>query len=203
VVYGTPLREQHGFWRDLASRLTKLTLQAAMGADTASNVSAFRAFRSRLREGFARYEGPFVSIDVLLTWGTRRFSAVRVRHDPRRIGVSTYSFRKLLTHSLNMAIGFSTLPLQLASLTGFISTIFGVGVLVYVIGRYLIQGGGVPGFPFLASALAIFSGAQLFALGIIGEYLARMHFRMMQRPTYMVRHDVANLSHSPVAPGER
>jgi undecaprenyl-phosphate 4-deoxy-4-formamido-L-arabinose transferase len=62
-----------------------------------------------------------------------------------------------------------------------------VGVLVYVIGRYLIQGGSVPGFPFLASVIAIFSGAQLFALGIIGEYLARMHFRMMERPTYSVR----------------
>jgi undecaprenyl-phosphate 4-deoxy-4-formamido-L-arabinose transferase len=44
----------------------------------------------------------------------------------------------------------------------------------------------VPGFPFLASIIAIFSGAQMFALGIIGEYLARMHFRMMERPTYVV-----------------
>ena len=42
----------------------------------------------------------------------------------------------------------------------------------------------MPGFPFLASVIAIFSGAQLFALGIIGEYLARMHFRTMDRPTY-------------------
>ena len=45
----------------------------------------------------------------------------------------------------------------------------------------------MPGFPFLASVIAIFSGAQLFALGIIGEYLARMHFRMMDRPTYVIR----------------
>ena len=47
----------------------------------------------------------------------------------------------------------------------------------------------MPGFPFLASVIAIFSGAQLFALGIIGEYLARMHFRFMERPTYAVRSD--------------
>jgi hypothetical protein len=44
----------------------------------------------------------------------------------------------------------------------------------------------VPGFPFLAPIIAIFSGAQMFALGMIGEYLARMHFRMMERPTYLV-----------------
>ena len=49
------------------------------------------------------------------------------------------------------------------------------------------QGGSVPGFPFLASIIAIFSGGQLFALGIIGEYLARMHFRTMERPPYCVR----------------
>jgi hypothetical protein len=44
----------------------------------------------------------------------------------------------------------------------------------------------VPGFAFIASIIAIFSGAQLFALGIIGEYLARMHLRSMERPTYLV-----------------
>jgi len=187
VVYGTPQREQHGLWRDLASRVTKLALQSAMGAETARNVSAFRAFRVQLRDAFARYEGPFVSIDVLLTWGTTRFASVPVRHEPRQSGVSNYTFRKLMTHALNMVTGFSTWPLQLASLIGFGFTLFGLGVLAYVLGRYLIQGTSVPGFPFLASVIAVFSGAQLFALGIIGEYLARMHFRMMDRPTYATR----------------
>jgi len=69
---------------------------------------------------------------------------------------------------------------------GFVFTLFGMVVLIFVLARYLIQGGSVPGFPFLASVIAIFSGAQLFALGIIGEYLARLHFRMMDRPTYAV-----------------
>jgi len=187
VVYGTPAREQHGLSRDLASRVTKLALQSAMGAETARKVSAFRVFRTRVREAFANYQGPFVSIDVLLTWGTTRFAAVSVRHDPRRIGKSNYTFRKLVTHALNMMTGFSVLPLQLASLMGFGFALFGLLMLVYVLGRYLIQGGSVPGFPFLASTIAIFSGVQLLALGIIGEYLARMHFRMMERPTYVIR----------------
>ena len=59
-------------------------------------------------------------------------------------------------------------------------------MFAYVVTRFLIEGRTVPGFPFLASLIAIFSGAQMFALGIIGEYLARMHFRMMERPTYVV-----------------
>jgi undecaprenyl-phosphate 4-deoxy-4-formamido-L-arabinose transferase len=92
-----------------------------------------------------------------------------------------------MVHAQNMVTGFSTLPLRLASLTGFCFTLFGVGVLIYVVGRYLINRNSPVGFPFLASTIAIFAGAQLFALGIIGEYLARMHFRMMERPTYTVR----------------
>jgi glycosyltransferase involved in cell wall biosynthesis len=187
VVYGTPARAEHGLWRNVASWVTKLALQSTMGASTARNVSAFRAFRRHLRDAFANYQSSFVSIDVLLTWGTARFGALAVRHDPRRVGLSNYTLGKLVVHSLNMMTGFSTWPLQLASLLGFGTTLFGLGILAYVIGRYVIEGTSVPGFPFLASIIAIFSGVQMFALGIIGEYLARMHFRMMERPTYAVR----------------
>jgi undecaprenyl-phosphate 4-deoxy-4-formamido-L-arabinose transferase len=88
---------------------------------------------------------------------------------------------------MNMMTGFSTFPLQIASLVGFGFTLFGLAVLAYVVLRWVVNGSVVPGFPFLASVIAIFSGAQLFALGIIGEYLARMHFRAMDRPTYLVR----------------
>jgi undecaprenyl-phosphate 4-deoxy-4-formamido-L-arabinose transferase len=191
VVYGTPQEEQHGLWRNLASRLTKIALQSTMGAETARHVSAFRAFRTQLRDAFANYQSPFLSIDVLLTWGTTRFAAVPVRHDPRRIGKSQYSFGKLATHAITMMTGFSTMPLRIASLTGFGFTLFGMGVLLYVLGRYMIQGGSVPGFPFLASVISIFSGAQLFALGVIGEYLARIHFRTMERPPFTVRSTVS------------
>lgn len=187
VVYGTPLKEQHGLFRDMASRITKLVLQGAMGAEVARNISAFRAFRTVLRESFATYQGSFVSIDVLLTWGTTRFAAIPVAHEARQVGVSNYTFRKLVTHALNMMTGFSVLPLQLASLIGIGFTFLGGIGLLYVLGRYVIEGKSVPGFPFLASIIIIFSGAQLFALGIIGEYLARMHFRLMDRPPYGVR----------------
>jgi undecaprenyl-phosphate 4-deoxy-4-formamido-L-arabinose transferase len=186
VVYGSPLSEQHGLLRNFASRITKLVLQGAMGAETARSVSAFRAFRTRVRSAFGDYRGPFVSIDVLLTWATTRFTVIRVKHEARTLGKSNYTVRKLIAHAFNMMTGFSTVPLQVASVVGFLFTLFGMGALVYVLARYFIQGDSVPGFPFLASMIAIFSGAQLFALGIMGEYLARLHFRMMDRPTYAI-----------------
>jgi len=201
VVYGKPAEEQHGFWRDQASKISKLALQSAMGAETARNVSAFRAFRSWIRDAFASYRGPDVSIDVLLTWGTTSFDHVEVNHQPRLVGESSYTLRKLITHAFNMMTGFSTLPLQVASIIGFIFTLFGVGVLLYVAATYVVNGGAaVPGFAFLASIVAIFSGAQLFALGIIGEYLARMHFRTMDRPTYLVADTTAEEAVRPAVP---
>ena len=187
VVYGTPQQEQHGLLRDFASQITKWILQGSMGVEVARSVSAFRAFRTQLRDAFTTYSSAYVSIDVLLTWGTTRFAAVTVQHNPRRYGTSNYTLSKLIRHALNMITGFSVLPLQLASLLGFALALFGVGVMIYVVGRALLFGIVVPGFAFLASIISIFSGAQLFALGVIGEYVARIHFRTMDRPVYTIR----------------
>ena len=186
VVYGTSNEPQHDLWRNLASRLTKLALRSAMGAESAAQVSAFRAFPTRLRAAFEDYRSPSVSIDVLLTWATQRFTAVPVKHAPRRAGESNYTIRKLITHAFNLMTGFSTMPLKLASVVGFLFTLFGFGVLAWVLGRYFISGTSVPGFAFLASIIAIFSGAQMFTLGIFGEYLGRMYGRTMERPAYVV-----------------
>lgn len=187
VVYGVPDVERHGFFRDAASKFIKRVLAMMMGSDTARSTSAFRAFKTELRGAFEHYRGSFVSIDVLLSWATTNFGAITVREDERVHGTSGYTFIKLVRHALNMITGFTTLPLQLASWVGAIFTVFGVGVLGYVIIKYLSGADSPAGFPFLASIIAIFSGAQLFALGILGEYLARMHDRALDRPVYVVR----------------
>ncbi len=191
VVYGYPRNESHGLLRDFASRITKLALQAGMGVDVASRVSSFRAFRTVVRNGFADYRGAFVSIDVLLSWSTTRFAAIPVENPPRTMGASNYTIRKLVRHAMNMITGFTVLPLQIASVVGFLFALFGLFTLVYVVARYFINGAQVPGFAFLASILSIFSGVQLFSLGIFGEYLARVHFRVMDRPTYAERASAA------------
>jgi undecaprenyl-phosphate 4-deoxy-4-formamido-L-arabinose transferase len=187
VVYGTPIHQQHTLWRNLASYFTRLALQSTMGLENARKVSAFRAFRTQIRNAFVTFNSPFVILDVLLSWGAAHFGVVPVQHHARKRGASNYTFRMLLIHAVNMVTGFTVLPLQLASWMGFGFGLFGLVVLIYVIGRYVLQGGSVPGFPFLASIIAIFSGVQLFALGIIGEYLARIHFRIMEKPSYVIR----------------
>ncbi len=186
VVYGWPRGLHHGFLRNVASLTTKIVLQKAMGSETARQISAYRAFRTSLREAFAGYQGTFVSIDVLLTWGTTRFTAVPVDHAARAVGESNYTIYKLLTHAANMITGFSILPLQAASMVGFCLAVLGGALFMFVIGRYLVQGTSVPGFTFLASIIAIFSGAQMLMIGILGEYLARIHSRTLNKPSYVV-----------------
>lgn len=192
VVYGAPVQERHGKLRDFASRVTKLALESAMGADNARSVSSFRVFKSSLGKQFSNYCSPTVNIDVLLSWVTTRFGVVKISHTERKFGASGYTFRKLIKHAVNLITGYSTRPLQLASIVGFAFALFGFLIFTYVVFEWLTTGAIVPGFAFLASIIAIFSGAQMMALGVIGEYLARMYYRTLERPVYAVAEEIDN-----------
>jgi glycosyltransferase involved in cell wall biosynthesis len=186
VVYGTPAHLPHSWWRNLYSLLTRRVLAHLIGAKILEVFEPFRAFQSHLRTAFEKYQNPNVQLDVLLSWGANRFSTINVEMDPRKVGQSNYNFYRLLTYALIVVTSFSTLPLRFTSILGFLFTFFGILVFVYIIWIYFYYG-STPGFPFLASIIAIFSGTQLFALGIIGEYLARVFDRSLDRPAYVIQ----------------
>lgn len=192
VVYGVPKKLPHSWWRNLGSVLTKLMLVSAMGSKTVRDVSAFRAFRTNLRQAFDGYNNPDVMIDVLLSWGTTRFAGVMVDEQPRSFGKSNYTFGRLLRLSLLYLTNFSTKPLRFSNIIGFFFTLIGFIGFLYVITIYFVAG-SVPGFPFLASAIMVFSGVQLFALGIIGEYLARVFERTAGRRPYTIERTTAEM----------
>ena len=141
VVYGYPKNEQHGLFRNIASMFTKMALKTTMGVSIARHVSAFRVFRTELRDSFSDYKGSFISIDVLLSWGTNSFSAIPVNHEKRVKGKSNYTFRKLVRHAVNMVTGFSVLPLQIASMIGFLLSFFGFTVCASL--SYSINSSGI------------------------------------------------------------
>jgi glycosyltransferase involved in cell wall biosynthesis len=190
LVYGAAVEDEHSWWRNLASRFTKAAMGASIGGRMARDSSAFRAFRTSLRDGFTRVDDPYVSMDVLLSWVTIRYTTVDTPMDQRHVGSSGYTFRSLVRHAINMITGYSTKPLRFVAWLGFGMAFFGLAALAYVLVRYFTSGSAVPGFAFIASLVAILAGAQLFGLGVIGEYLGRMHFRSMQRPTYVVRETI-------------
>ncbi len=189
VVYGTPEELPHSWWRNFTSRMTKKAFSLATGNKNIKDISAFRIFRTKLRMAFADFRSPNLQVDVLLSWATRKFTTTTVRHEERMIGVSNYTFTKLVNHTMLLLTGYSTAPLRLASFVGFMFTILGGLILCYAVGRYLV-GESIPGFPFLAATISIFSGIQLFILGIIGEYLARMFNRSLDRPTYVAQDQI-------------
>jgi glycosyltransferase involved in cell wall biosynthesis len=186
VVNGVPPEAAHRGWRRLSSRIARWVLGGAMGREAARGITSFRAFRTALRAGFAADIGPSVTMEALLSWSTARFVDVEVAHHPRREGTSGYTVRSLVRFAVDTLTAYSTLPLRVATVLGLGTALAGVALLVFVVGRYVIDGTPVVGFPFLASTIALFSGVQLLTLGVIGEYLARMHFRLMRKPTYVV-----------------
>ncbi len=185
VVYGIPEKLPHAFWRNLFSKLTKRILAWVMGIPTVRDIGAFRAFRTSLRKAFENFQSPTVILDVLLSWATTRFATVRVEENQRESGVSNYNFGKLVGQAMLILTGFSTGPLRFVSIIGFTFTLFGIGLFIFVIISYFTAG-SIQGFTFLASVISIFSGVQLFALGIFGEYLARIFDRSMERPSYVI-----------------
>jgi undecaprenyl-phosphate 4-deoxy-4-formamido-L-arabinose transferase len=187
VVYGSPRKLPQGFWRNLMTAVIKRILAKVIDLPSVRNVSAFRAFRTHLREAFVNFQNPSLIIDVLLSWGTTRFTSVQVNIPQAER--TNYNFKMLVRAATLILIGYSTLPLRFASWLGFVMTLFGLGVFVYVLVIYFTAG-SIPGFPFLASIIALFSGAQLFGLGIFGEYLARMFDRSMDKPTYVISETV-------------
>lgn len=186
LVYGTPSKQNHGWWRNLAARGAKSIMRSALGISSVDRISAFRAFRTRLRDGFVDMDGPHVSMDVALSWTTSDVTSVPITLDTRAAGTSGYTFRSLARHTVNMLLGYSSAPLRIVTYLGLLLAMMGTAMFFYVLWAYFTGTTTVPGFTSTASMIAVFSGAQLLAIGVLGEYLARVHLRSMGKPTYVV-----------------
>jgi glycosyltransferase involved in cell wall biosynthesis len=187
LVYGLPVDEEHGVMRSLASRTVKAGMASAMGVNNAKQVSAFRAFRTFLRNGFDLVNGPDVCIDVALSWGTTRIAAARVEMAERTEGESGYTFRALMRHTMNMVLGYSTTPLRLVTYLGFAVGATGLALFARLIWLYVSGSTTVAGFTTISAMVAVFSSAQMIAIGMLGEYVGRIHSGGMGRPTYVIR----------------
>ncbi|GGL05668.1 glycosyltransferase family 2 protein [Planomonospora parontospora] len=190
LVYGVPHNEEHGFLRSLASRSVKTGMSRALGVRNAQKISAFRAFRTCLRDGFEELSGPHASVDVALSWSTVQIGSVGVHMNDREVGESNYNVRMLVRHAVNMLLGYSTAPLRMASYLGFLTGIIGLLLGGLVLWRFATGDTTVAGFTTITSMIAIFSSAQLISIGVLGEYIGRIHGGGLGRPTYVVRERV-------------
>jgi hypothetical protein len=162
-------------------------MSGAMGVNNAKQVSAFRAFRTFLRNGFDLVNGPHVCVDVALSWGTTRVAAVEVRMDERAEGDSGYTFKTLVRHTMNMVLGYSATPLRVVTYLGFAVGAGGLLLFARLIWLYLTGETTVAGFTTISAMVAVFSSVQMIAIGMLGEYVGRIHSGGMGRPTYVIR----------------
>lgn len=187
LIYGVSSKEEHSWFRNAASQTYKWIAEHLLGMQDARNITAFRAFRRELASGFYQTEDPFAPLDVLLSWTTTKVGTQEVEMREREDGVSGYSFRKLVSHAINAVTGYSTKPLRIVTILGLatfgISALFLIGLVI----KYLNGDISVAGYPSLAIMIALFSGTQLLSLGVMGEYLGRLHIRSMGKPRYVIR----------------
>jgi undecaprenyl-phosphate 4-deoxy-4-formamido-L-arabinose transferase len=190
LVYGTPLRQQHSRWRNATAVASKSILRVLGGWGAADRVTDFRAFRTRLRDGFADFSAPSVSFDALLAWTTQSIAYVPVEHHPRRVGASNYRLSSLSEYAATMATTFSLRPLRLATFAGGLCAFGGAAGMVGLAIRDAVTGDALLGPGFVVALIVFFAGLQLLAVGVLGEYVGRAHQRLIAKPTYVVRSTV-------------
>jgi len=186
IVIGQPKSASHSSFRRLTSNWSKRLLARSLGYKQATAISPFRVFRTRLRENFGSQLGPNVSIDALLALASSRYKVIEVEHHTRGDGTSNYSIGKLFKFFLTSATSASVVPLRIATKIGYLALFISMSLLTVTISRRLIFGDVVTGFPFLASLIAATSGVQLLLLGILGQYIGHMHYRVIGMPSYIV-----------------
>lgn len=186
LVYGCPSTRNHSVWRNLGSNVVWHFYRTVFRNPVTP--TPFRIMRHQLAQSVMFYDLNFTYLDGLLAWCTSRIAGVEVEHHPRVQGSSGYSLGKLLGLALNLYTNFSLIPLQIVSGLGFFTAASGFLVGIYYLFQYLASSIVVPGFASTIIAILILGGAQLLALGVIGEYLGRLHLNVNRKPQYVIRH---------------
>ncbi len=185
VVYGVPAERKHARWRNLGSALVSAFYRIVF--QTQIQPAAFRIMRREVVDAIRSYNLNYTYIDGLLAWNTRRIGQTFVEHRTRGEGTSTYTLGKLLLLSMNLFTNFSLLPLQLVSLAGLAAALFGFTAGGYYLVKYFVSEVDVPGYASTIVAIFVLGGLQLLALGIMGEYLGRVHLNINRKPQFTVR----------------
>lgn len=185
VVYGTYDSKKHSAGRNLGSLIVNAFFRQTFRLPI--TVTSFRAIRSDVVRAILRYDLNFTFIDGLLAWNTRRIKTVTVPHRPRIDGRSGYSLGKLAFLAMNVFTNFSLLPLQVISFLGIASALGGFCLGLYYFILWSLSSIAVPGYASLIVTILTMGGMQLLSLGIIGEYLGRMHLNVNRMPQYTIR----------------
>jgi glycosyltransferase involved in cell wall biosynthesis len=186
LVYGVYLERTHSKWRNITSAVARWMFSKAIPSLNYAYTS-YRVIRGDIARALTQFDSPYPFVDGYLSWLTNNYAAVSIPHDSRAHGTSNYTLKKLVTHTINIFVTFSDLPLRMATWIGFTAFFMGVGWLAIIFLSFLTGKVTVSGYASIMAGILAFGGVQLLVLGVFGEYLGRINFKSSRKPLYLVR----------------
>ena len=190
LVYGTPASEPpHGVLRNTLSRSAKRVVDTLTGQGTARHFSSYRLVLGEYARSISAYASTGVFLDVALSWVVGRVATSPI--EPRNWSdrPSGYSLRSLLSHFWRMVLTGGTRLLRVVSLAGAVLGVLGLVLAAYVLGIRIFGETDVQGWASVMVAILLCTGAILFALGVIAEYLGLAVNMALGKPPYVMVQD--------------
>lgn len=185
LVYGVFPRRTHSGIRNLSSELMRWTLKRAF-PDLNEQYSSFRVIHAPIARQLTSFRLARPYIDGMLSWMTSSAKTVEVTHGERQHGDSAYTWRKLISHAVNIFVTFSHLPLRIASYGGAALAAVSFVYMLFIVYGYFSGHISNPGYTSLMSVILFACGIQLLILGVLGEYLGRLMGATYRKPVYLV-----------------
>jgi glycosyltransferase involved in cell wall biosynthesis len=192
VVYARPTGEHpHSWFRNLTSRGAKRTLNLVSGGADASLFHSYRLMLGEVARSIAAYSGSGVYLDIALGWvvGRAATAPVRMRDEGER--TSSYSLRRLMSHFLRMVLTAGTRGLRVVSLLGVVLASLGLVLAGYIVVQQIVNPAPVQGWSSMMVVVLLSSGAILFSLGVVSEYIGVTVNTALGKPLYLLTQDPA------------
>ncbi len=188
VVYAVRKEREGETWFKLfTARLFYRIIQTLTDVTIPMEAGDFRLLDRAVIEALRRMREKHRFVRAMVSWVGFRQTGVPYRRYAREAGETKYPFRKMFRLALDAITGFSFLPLKLATWTGFVAV--AAGLLLALVLLILRLKGSAPlaGQGLTASLVLFMGGVQLWAVGILGEYIGRIYNEARNRPLYLIR----------------
>ncbi|MDO4976272.1 MAG: glycosyltransferase family 2 protein [Eubacteriales bacterium] len=186
IVYGYYPEKKHSTFRNFGSFVNYATVRILIGKPKDMKTSSYWVIRKFVRDYVIQYQSPYTHLQGLFLRTTRNISCIPIKHFEREVGQSGYTLKKLIQLWSNI-MGYSVVPLRLATYCGYLFSILSIlGVIGIVIRKFTAPATQL-GWPSTMCAICFFAGINMLFLGLIGEYLGRMFLGMNKLPQYVVR----------------
>jgi undecaprenyl-phosphate 4-deoxy-4-formamido-L-arabinose transferase len=185
VVGGVRKRRKDSWSRLAASRMVRV-LSARGGPAAMDYGCMLRAYRREIVQRVLRWREHSLFIPALAARFTKRVAEVPVAHEERAFGRSRYNMLRLMRLGFDFLTGFSVLPVQFVTLFGIFTALAGLSFGLFLFLRRLFVGPEVEGVFTLFAILFLFIGALFVAIGVVGEYVARIYNEVRRRPLYVI-----------------